>query len=66
MATETNDVNISGSTLDDQEEEYKYKHEYYSPKFNTLTKLNNVPFFVINIQRLPISITISHTVKTTL
>ena len=29
MATEKNDVNISGSTLDAQEEEYKYKYEDY-------------------------------------
>ena len=29
MATETNDVNNSGFTLDDQEEEYNYKYEYY-------------------------------------
>ena len=61
-----NDVNISDSTLDSQEEEYKYKYEDYQPKFNTLTKLKNVSFLKINLQRLLISITISQTVKTTL
>ena len=29
MATEIKDVDISGSTLDDHEEEYKYKYKYY-------------------------------------
>ena len=29
MATETNDGNISGSTMDAQKEEYKYKYEDY-------------------------------------
>ena len=29
METETNDVNIPGSTLDSHEEEYKYKYEDY-------------------------------------
>ena len=66
METEKNDVNNSGSTLDDQEEEYKYKYEYYYPKFSIIKNLNNVPSFVMNLQRHLISITISQTAKTNL
>ena len=47
MAAENNDIIISGSTLDDQVEEYKQKYEYFQPIFNTLIKLNNVPFFLL-------------------
>ena len=66
MATYNEHVALSGSTMYAQEEEYKYKYEYYQPKFNTLIKLNNVPFFVINLKSLIIGITRLQTVKTIL
>ena len=43
MSTENDDVIISGSNMDAQEEEYKQKYEYYQPRFNTFIKLNNIP-----------------------
>ena len=66
MATENDDVIISVSTMDSQEEEYKQKYEYVQPILNTLIKLNNVPFSVINILILLISITRLQTIETIL
>ena len=66
MATENDDVIISVSTMDSQEEEYKQKYEYVQPILNTLIKLNNVPFSVVNILILLISITRLQTIETIL